>query len=128
MSTVRPRPVVEPDGDGWTIALPGTPIAADGATLEAAVEEMVDALRDYAKAWRDRLRHAPNHAGHEDLVRFVETAADPALRTWLARAALDSAADRVSERGMLLTLDETCERLGVDPDLVRRRAAHRRRG
>jgi antitoxin (DNA-binding transcriptional repressor) of toxin-antitoxin stability system len=60
---------LHPSGDraaaestGWSIHLPGIPVAADGATVEEAVEEMIDALRDYAEAWAERLRLAPNHA------------------------------------------------------------------
>lgn len=34
------------EGDGWSLFLPGVPVSADGATIEEAVGEMVDALRD----------------------------------------------------------------------------------
>ena len=71
------------DGDGWSIFLPGVPVAADGATLEEAVEEMIDALRDYAEAWTERLRLAPNHADNWGLVQIVTLASDGQLRDWL---------------------------------------------
>jgi hypothetical protein len=32
-----------------------------GGTLEEALDEMVLALREYADAWSERLRLAPNH-------------------------------------------------------------------
>ncbi|MER7558022.1 hypothetical protein ABTZ46_13840 [Nocardioides sp. NPDC126508] len=48
-----------------------------------------------------------------------------ALREATARV-LDAAADIVSSRGELLSLEETCERLGVDVDRVRERAAAHR--
>ncbi len=74
------------DGDGWSLFLPGVPVAADGATLEEAVEEMVDALRDYAEAWTERLRLAPNHEDNWGLVQIVTLASDDQLRNWLLAA------------------------------------------
>lgn len=50
------------ENDGWSIMIPGIPVAADGATLAGAVEEMVDALRTYAEEWSDHLQLASNHA------------------------------------------------------------------
>ena len=74
------------DGDGWSLFLPGVPVAADGTTIEEAVEEMVDALRDYAEAWTERLRLAPNHQDNWGLVQIVTLASDNQLRTWLLAA------------------------------------------
>lgn len=74
------------DGDGWSIFLPGLPVAADGATIEEAVEEMIDALRDYAEAWAERLRLAPNHEDNWGLVQIVTLASDEQLRNWLLAA------------------------------------------
>jgi hypothetical protein len=45
-----------------------------------------------------------------------------ALQQATARV-IDVAADIVSSRGDLLSLEETCERLGVDVDRVRERAS-----
>ncbi|MDN5761823.1 MAG: type II toxin-antitoxin system prevent-host-death family antitoxin [Microlunatus sp.] len=73
------------EGGGWSIMLPGLPIAADGATLEEAVDEMVDALRDYAKAWTDGLRLAPNHTENWGLVQLIELSPDEELKGWLRR-------------------------------------------
>lgn len=74
------------DGDGWSIFLPGVPVSADGATVEEAVEEMVDALRDYADAWTERLRLAPNHEHNWGIVQIVTLASDEQLRDWLLAA------------------------------------------
>lgn len=71
------------DGDGWSIVLPGAPVAADGATLDEAIDEMVDALRDHAESWTQRLRLAPNHEDNWGLVQIVTLAFDKQLRTWL---------------------------------------------
>lgn len=83
---IRLRPAsaqAVPDGDGWSIGLPGVPVAADGATIEEAVDEMIDALRDYAEAWTERLRLAPNHEDNWGLVQIVTLATDEQLRNWL---------------------------------------------
>ena len=49
---VRPaRAEVIAEGGGWSILLPGLPIAADGETFEEALDEMVAALREYAEDW-----------------------------------------------------------------------------
>ena len=74
------------DADGWSIFLPGVPVAADGATIEEAVDEMIDALRDYAEAWTERLRLAPNHEDNWGLVQIVTLATDEQLRDWLLAA------------------------------------------
>ena len=37
---------VVPEADGWSVFIPGLPVSADGATIDEAVTEMVDALRD----------------------------------------------------------------------------------
>lgn len=71
------------ENDGWSLFIPGLPVAADGATLDEAVEEMIDALREYADAWVERLRLAPNHADNWGLVQIVSLASDRQLRDWL---------------------------------------------
>jgi predicted RNase H-like HicB family nuclease len=71
------------ENDGWSIFIPGLPVAADGATLDEAAEEMVDALRAYADAWADHLRLAPNHADNWGLVQIVALASDEQLHAWL---------------------------------------------
>lgn len=71
------------ENNGWSLFIPGLPVAADGATLDEAAEEMIDALRDYAQAWVDRLRLAPNHTDNWGLVQIVSLASDDQLREWL---------------------------------------------
>ena len=72
-----------PDGDRWSIFMTGVPVAADGATLDEAVDEMIDALHDYAEAWISRLRLAPNHAENWALVQIITLASEDQLRAWL---------------------------------------------
>jgi len=71
------------ENNGWSLFIPGIPVAADGATLDVAVDEMIDALRDYAEAWSDRLRLTPNHADNWGLVQIISLATDDQLRDWL---------------------------------------------
>lgn len=77
------RPEAVAEANGWSVLLPGTPIAADGADLEAATEEFVTALREYADDWIERLRLAPNHARHWPLVHFVSLSSDADLIDWV---------------------------------------------
>jgi predicted RNase H-like HicB family nuclease len=82
--SVRPSGAVAvAENDAWSVFIPGLPVAADGATLDEAVEELVEALRDYAEDWVDRLHAAPNHADNWGLVQIVGLASDEQLRDWL---------------------------------------------
>jgi len=76
------------EADGWSVFIPGTPIAADGATLADAVSEMVEALREYAADWIDRLSTAPNHAHNWGLVQLVVLSGDGELADWLSAGQL----------------------------------------
>jgi hypothetical protein len=66
------------------VFIPGLPVAADGATFDEAVDEMVEALREYAQDWQDRLLHAPNHRENWGLVQLISLSDDGQLREWLA--------------------------------------------
>jgi hypothetical protein len=71
------------ENDGWSIFIPGLPVAADGTTLDEATEAMIDGLRDYVEEWADHLRLAPNHAENWGLVQIVALSSDEQLRNWL---------------------------------------------
>ena len=77
------RPEAVAEAGGWSVFLPGTPIAADGTDLDEAAAEFVAALREYAEDWIDRLRFAPNHAQHWPLVHFVSLNSDTVLIGWV---------------------------------------------
>lgn len=47
---------------------------------------MIDALREYADDWQDRLLDAPNHREHWGLVQLVSLSNDEQLRDWLIGA------------------------------------------
>jgi predicted RNase H-like HicB family nuclease len=84
--SVRPaRAEVVAEGGGWSILLPGLPIAADGETFEDALNEIVAALREYAQDWADHLRHASNHEQNWGLVQIIDLSSDEQLRDWLQR-------------------------------------------
>ena len=71
------------EAEGWSVHVPGTPIAADGPDLEGAVEEFVEALREYSEDWEDRLRLAVNHEHLWPLVLFVVMSSDAELASWV---------------------------------------------
>ena len=78
-----PAPEVVAEDDGWTVVLPGHPVAADGATLDDALRDFLSALRDYADAWHDRLHQAPNHQHAAGLVHYVALSDDDELMAWV---------------------------------------------
>jgi predicted RNase H-like HicB family nuclease len=85
LATVVPsRAQVVPEAGGWSVFIPGLPIAADGATFDEAIDEMVQALREYAEDWQDRLLDAPNHRESWGLVQLISLSDDDQLREWLA--------------------------------------------
>lgn len=75
------------EAGGWSVFLPGLPLAADGATFDEAMEEMVQALREYAEDWQDRLRTTPNHEKNWGLVQLIALSDDAKLHDWLVGAA-----------------------------------------
>lgn len=77
------RAQVVPEAGGWSVLLPGLPIAGDGGTLDDAVDEAIDALREYAADWQERLLDAPNHRKNWALVQLVSLSDDDQLRGWL---------------------------------------------
>lgn len=77
-------PEVVAEAGGWSVFIPGVPVAADGVTFDDAIDEMVDALREYVADWESRLRGAPNHAQNWPLVQLVALSDDIDLRAWLA--------------------------------------------
>ncbi|WP_250281798.1 MULTISPECIES: hypothetical protein [unclassified Frankia] len=84
LASVSPsRAQVVAEAGGWSILIPGLPVAADGADLDEALDEMIVALREYAEDWQDRLLDAPNHATNWGLVQLVTLSSDVQLREWL---------------------------------------------
>lgn len=74
------------EGGGWAAILPGLPVHGDGTTFEEAVRDLLEALREYADDWNDRLLNAPNHQDNWPVVELVQLASDEQLREWLLAA------------------------------------------
>ncbi len=84
LTELRPaRAELVAEAGGWTIVIPGLPVAADAATVDEALDGMVEALRDYADDWNDRLLHAPNHSQNWGLVQLIVLSGDQQIKDWL---------------------------------------------
>ena len=70
------------EAGGWSVFLPGTPIAAEGADLEEALDEFLLAVREYADDWQERLRRAPDHAANWPLVQLAALSSENELADW----------------------------------------------
>lgn len=86
-SIVPSRAQVVAEGGGWSVFIPGLPVAADGASFDEAITEMIDALREYAEDWQQHLLDAPNHRDNWGLVQLISLSDDEQLRDWLVGAA-----------------------------------------
>ncbi len=80
---VAERAEVVAEAGRWSVFIPGAPVAADGATLDEAVDAMVDALVEYAEDWEARLSTAPNHQQRWALVQLIGLSDRDGLRGWL---------------------------------------------
>ena len=79
------RAVVTAEGGGWAAFLPGLPLSGEGADLDAALDDLMAALHEYASDWNERLLNAPNHRDNWALVTLVELSDDSQLKEWLLR-------------------------------------------
>lgn len=86
-STVPSHAQIGREAGGWSVSVPGLPLATDGASLDEAINEMIDALREYAEDWQERLLDVPNHRDNRALVRLINLSDDEQLRAWLVGAA-----------------------------------------
>lgn len=86
-SLVPLRAQVVSEAEGWSVFIPGLPVAVDGPTFDEAITEMVDALREYADDWQERLLDVPNHRENWGLVQLISLSDDEQLREWLVGSA-----------------------------------------
>jgi hypothetical protein len=92
LATLLPsHAVAVAEGGGWATFLPGLPLSGEGDHLDGALEDLIEALREYAVDWNERLLHAPNHRGNWALVTLVELSDDTQLKEWLLGAELSVA-------------------------------------
>jgi predicted RNase H-like HicB family nuclease len=82
-SLIPSRAQVVAESGGWSVFIPGLPIAADASSFDEAVDEMIDALREYAEDWQDHLVDAPNHRENWGLVQLISLSDDQQLREWI---------------------------------------------
>jgi len=82
-SLIPSRAEAVAEADGWSVFIQGLPLAADGSTFDEAIDEMIDALREYADDWQDRLLDAPNHRENWGIVQLIVLSDDQQLRDWL---------------------------------------------
>src|SRR5882757_1553106 len=75
--------VVVAEGGGWAAMLPGLPVHGEGDSFDEAITDLIQALREYAQDWNDRLLNAPNHRDNWDLAEIAELASDEQLLVWL---------------------------------------------
>lgn len=87
LGVVTQHAEVVSESDGWSTFIPGVPVAADGASFDDAIDEMLEALREYTADWQDHLLHAPNHRDRWGLVQLVAISDDCQLRESLVGAA-----------------------------------------
>jgi hypothetical protein len=80
---ISSRAQILTEGGGWSVFIHGLPVAADGSTFDEAIDEMVLALREYARDWQDHLSDAPNHRDNQGLVQFISLSDDNLLREWV---------------------------------------------
>ena len=84
LAALRPSgAVVAAEGGGWSAVLPGLPVSGEGDDLDAALEDLIEALREYAADWNERLLDAPNHRSNWALVVLTELSDDAQLKGWL---------------------------------------------
>ena len=77
------RAAVVAEGGGWSAVLPGVPVHGDAETFDEAIDDLIEALREYAEDWNTRLHRAPNHQHQRSIVELVELSDDAQLRDWL---------------------------------------------
>jgi PHD/YefM family antitoxin component YafN of YafNO toxin-antitoxin module len=86
LTAVPPTARVVAEHGAWVIVIPDTPLAAEGESLDAAIDDLVANLREYASEWGEHFAAAPNHAGNWALVQLVNLSTDEGLRDWLTSA------------------------------------------
>ncbi|MDO5618094.1 hypothetical protein [Kocuria sp.] len=78
------------EDNGYVIFMEGLPFAAEGSTLQEALDDLIVVLREYAADWGARLRLAPNHADRWGLVQLINLSSDQELIDWLKAEATGS--------------------------------------
>ena len=72
----RFHPEVDIDAGDVGVYLHELDVHGVGGTLDEALDDLAEAMLEYADDWVDHLRHAPNHAPRAGYVRRIEIAGD----------------------------------------------------
>ncbi|MEO7123091.1 MAG: hypothetical protein ABI400_08265 [Lacisediminihabitans sp.] len=83
LMAVPPTAKVVAEHGAWVIMIPDTPLAAEGESLDAAIDDLIENLREYASEWAEHFASAPNHKDNWALVQLVNLSTDDGLRDWL---------------------------------------------
>lgn len=83
LKAVPPTAKVVAERGAWVIMIPDTPLAAEGESLDAAIDDLIANLREYASEWDEHFASAPNHGGNWALVQLVNLSTNDGLRDWL---------------------------------------------
>lgn len=70
----------------WVVLLENRPFVSEGVSLDDAVADLIESLREYAEDWEERLQSAPNHAGNWGFVQLITLSTDDQLANWLNTA------------------------------------------
>lgn len=74
---------------GWSVRFAAQPLAAQGATRDAALASMIMELRLYSAAW-PMLARTPEHADNWPLAQLVAVSTDEQLSAWIERQMTDN--------------------------------------
>lgn len=83
--TVQPQLHVAHEAGRVITFMESRPFLFEGFTVDDALEDMIESLREYAEDWVDHLAEAPSHVGNWGLVQLVNLSSDQELREWFER-------------------------------------------
>lgn len=81
--TLSPHTRIFREDERVVAIMDGRPFASEGQTVDEAVADLVDFLREYADEWDSHYRHATNHVQNWGLVQLVKFSTDAQLNDWL---------------------------------------------
>jgi hypothetical protein len=82
---VSPRVELAREDDRVIALMSGRPFVSEGASVDAALADLIESLREYAEDWETRLQHAPNHRDNWALVQLIKLSSDEELVEWFER-------------------------------------------
>ena len=83
--SVSPRVEIAQEHGRVIALMSGRPFVSEGASVDDALADLAESLREYAEDWEARLQHAPNHRDNWALVQLVKLSSDEELLEWFER-------------------------------------------